>query len=140
MSISSQTDRTGPFIVTGLPQVIPVAFPFQAGSELIVYDTGASGTTNDPAITLTLNSDYTVNGGGYDSSNAMQTGSITVVSTGANSVQVGDYLVIARNVPINQTTSFQASGPLTIQQVEQALDKQATISQQVNEGDSGASL
>ncbi len=133
MSISTQTDKLGPFIITGLPQVIPISFPFQAGSDLIVYNTGASGTTNDPALTLTLNSDYSVSGGGYDASNTMQVGSITVVSGGANSVGVGDYIVVARNVPINQTTSFQASGPLTIQMVEQALDKQATISQQVNE-------
>src|SRR6478736_6271776 len=102
MSISTQTDKIGPFIITGLPQVIPVAFPFQSGDELIVYDTGASGTGNDPALTLTLNSDYTVAGGGYDSANTMQTGSITVSASGANDVQVGDYLVIARNVPINQ--------------------------------------
>lgn len=133
MSVTSQTDKTGPFLITGLPQVIPVGFPFQSGSDLLALNAGSAGTPIDPANTLALGSDYTVTGGGYDAFNQMQTGSILVVAGGANSVTVGQFIVIMRNVPINQTSTFLATGPLTMQQVEQALDKSATLDQQVNE-------
>lgn len=133
MSVTSQVDKTGVFLITGLPQTIAVGFPFQAGSDLLVLNTGSTGTPIDPANTLSLGSDYTVTGGGYDAFNQMQTGSILVVAGGANSVVVGQFIVIMRNVPINQTSTFLATGPLTMQQVEQALDKSATIDQQVNE-------
>jgi hypothetical protein len=132
-NITSQVDKTGPFLISGLPQTVAVGFPFQQGSDLLVLDTGPTGSPHDPAVVLALGSDYTVTGGGYNTPNQMQTGSIVVVGTGSHSVQVNDYLVIMRNVPINQLTSFSATGPLTIQLVEQALDKMATLSQQVNE-------
>lgn len=133
MSITSQTARSGPFLITSLPQVIAVGFPFQQGSDLEVLDAGAVGTGRLPPDVLTLGSDYTVSGGGYNNANEMQTGSITVLSTGTNSVLAGDYIFIQRNVPINQTTSFVSTGPLTMPLVEQALDKQATISQELAE-------
>ncbi len=132
-NITSQTDKTGPVTFTGSPQVIPVGFPFQQASDLLVLDSGQSGVTHDPALVLTLNSDYTVTGGGYNTATQMQVGSVRVVNTGSHTVQNGDQIVIMRNVPINQTTSFSATGPLTIALIEQALDKTATLSQQVNE-------
>jgi hypothetical protein len=132
-SVTSQTDKTGPFLITGSPQTIPVGFPFQQASDLLVLDSGPTGAPHDPAVTLTLNSDYTVTGGGYNSANQMQTGSITVSTGGANNVQTNDYIVIMRAVPINQVTSFSATGPLTISLLEKAMDKQATLAQQVNE-------
>lgn len=132
-SVTSQTDKTGPFTITGLPLTIPVGFPFQQGSDLVVLDEGSAGTPRDPAAVLALGSDYVVTGGGYNGANQMQTGSITVASGGANLVLANDLIVIMRGVPINQTTSFSATGPLTINLIEQALDKMATLSQQVNE-------
>lgn len=132
-SITSTVDRSGPFTIAALPQTIPTAIYFQQGSDLLVLDMGTTGSPNDPAISLTLGSDYTVTSGGYNTANQMQTGSITVVSTGSHSVAVGHRLVIIRNAPINQTSSFTTTGPLTMQQVEQALDKQATLSQQMNQ-------
>lgn len=132
-SITSQTDKTGPTLITGLPQTIPVGFPFQASPNLLVLDMGPSGALYDPAKVLTLGSDYTVTGGGYNGQNQMQVGSIAVVSTGAHAVLTNDQIVIMRNIPINQITSFAATGPLTINLLEQALDKTATIVQQVNE-------
>lgn len=133
MSISSQTTKTGPFLITALPQVIPCGFPFQQASDLLVLDYGPTGSEYDPALVLVLGSDYTVTGGGYNAANEMQTGSITVDSTGTNAVAVNDRLVIMRAAEYNQTTSFTSVGPLTIQQVEQALDKNATLAQQNNE-------
>ncbi len=125
--------KSGPFTITGSPQVIPTGFAFQEATDLLVLDYGTSAVTHDPALVLVLNSDYTVSGGGYDSANDMQTGSITVLSTGSNSVAVGDHIVIMRNAPLNQTTALTATGPLTIALIEQALDKMATLTQQVNE-------
>lgn len=132
-NITPQTDKVGPVIIAGSPQVIPTTFPFQQASDLLVLDSGQSGVTHDPALVLTLGSDYTVTGGGYNAATQMQGGSVSVVSTGSHSVATGDRIVIMRNVPINQTSSFAATGPLTIALIEQALDKTATLSQQVNE-------
>lgn len=131
-NITSQTNRVGPYTISALPAALSVTFPFQASSELLVLNLGASGTENDPATVLTLNSDYTVSGGGYNSTTNMQSGTVTVVSGGANAVEVGDYIVILRNVPVNQATSL-TSGILTAAAVEKALDKQATLSQQLTE-------
>ena len=135
-SITSQTDKTGPFLITGLPQVIPVGFPFQQGSDLVVLDEGSSAVPRDPATLLLLGSDYTVTGGGYNGTptpNQMQVGSISVVATGAGLVLANDQIVIMRGVPVNQTTSLGATGPLTIGLIEQALDKLTTIDQQLTE-------
>jgi hypothetical protein len=133
MSISSQTVKIGPTTIAGLPQVIAVSFPFQAGADLLVLDTGASGVGSDPARILTLGSDYTVTGGGYNGQIQMQTGSITVSAGGAGSVLVGDQIVIIRAPALNQTTVFTPAVPLTPAYVEQALDKMATLAQEVNE-------
>lgn len=131
-SVTSQTDKSGPFVITGLPQVIAVGFPFNQAGDLLVLDSGSAASPRDPAKVLGLGGDYTVTGGGYNGANQLQTGSITVMATGVSAVLSNDQLVIMRNVPINQTTAF-GSGPNTIQQIEQALDKMATLSQQVNE-------
>ena len=132
-NITSTTNKVGPVTVAGLPQTVPITIPFQQGSDLLVLDQGASGTGIDPPNTLTLNSDYTVTGGGYNAANQMLTGSITLVSGGAHTISTGDYIVILRNVTPNQTTSFGSTGPLTITQIEQGLDKLTTIEQQQNE-------
>lgn len=131
-NISSQTARTGPVLISGSPQVVPVGFPFQQGSDLVVVDIGTVAVPHAP-VTLTLGSDYTVSGGGYNNQTQMQLGSLTVVAGGANAVQTNDQLVILRNVPVNQITSFTPTGPLTMSLVEKALDKQATLSQELLE-------
>lgn len=131
--ITSQVDKTGPFLITALPQVIPVGFPFQSSDALLVLDAGAAGTGRDPAVTLTLGSDYTVTGGGYNSANQMQTGSITVVSTGAHAVIAGDYITIMRAGALNQDTAFIPPGPNSMSLLERMGDKLATLDQQINE-------
>lgn len=133
MSFTSTTDFSGPVAIIGLPQTVPVGFPFQQAADLVVLDLGATGSLRNPAAILTLGSDYTVTGGGYDGSNHMQLGSVIVASGGANLVLVNDRIVIMRGVAINQASSFLSTGPLTIALLEQALDKMATLSQQVNE-------
>lgn len=132
-TVTSTVDKSGPFLITGSPQVIPVGFPFVSSSELLVLDTGPTASPHDPAVVLTLGSDYTVTGGNYNGANQMQTGSISVVSSGSHSVATNDYIVIMRNVPINQTASFTTAGPNTVLLLERMGDKLATLSQQVNE-------
>jgi len=127
-TITSQTAQTT-VTLSAVPQAVPSGFPFQQASDLLVTDAGSGGAPRSPAATLVLGSDYTVTGGGYNSANAMQTGSLQVVGTGASSVLANDVITITRNVPINQITSLISSGALTVQNIEQGLDKQATISQ-----------
>jgi hypothetical protein len=133
MSLTSTTDKSGPFLISSLPATIATGFPFQQGADLLVLDTGPASAPYDPAHVLVLGSDYSVTGGGYNTANQMQTGSIVVVSTGSSAVAVNDNLVIMRGVSVNQLTSLLSTGPLTAQLIEQALDKQATLSQQLTE-------
>lgn len=137
-SITSQTDQSPPYTVLGVPSTVPVPFPFQLASDLTVYDLGSVTTPRSPAALLTLGSDYTVTGGGYNSATQMQVGSILVSNIGTHLVIPNDQIVIMRGVPINQITSFGATGSLTITLIEQALDKQATVSQQVNQAAASA--
>ena len=134
MSFSSQVDKSGPFLISSLPAGITVGFPFQAVADLLVLDTGPASAPYDPAHVLVLGSDYTLfSGGGYNSLNQMQPGSLSVVGTGTNAVAVNDNIVVMRGVSVNQLTSLLATGPLTVSLIEQALDKQATLSQQLTE-------
>lgn len=132
MSISNQIDRVGPVILTNLPQGVATTFSFQLPSDLLVLNLGTTGVPIDPATTLALNSDYTVSGGGYDTNNNMQTGTVTLTGAGSNLVVIGDQIVIMRAVPLTQLASA-TTGPLTGVLVEQALDKTAMIAQQLNE-------
>jgi hypothetical protein len=131
-NLTSQVNRTGPYTVTSFPATLPVVFPFQVSSDITVLDLGQSGTSNDPALVLTLNSDYTVTGGGYNATTNMQSGNVVVITSGAHAVALNDQIVILRNVPVNQSVSF-STGILTAPLVEKGFDKQATLSQQLTE-------
>lgn len=131
-NITSQVNRTGPYTATVLPATLSVVFPYQVSSDILVLDLGQGGTSNDPPVVLTLNSDYTVTGGGYNATTNMQSGNVVVVTGGAHNVQVNDQIMILRNVPVNQTSSL-VSGVLTAAAIEKAFDKQATLSQQLTE-------
>ena len=121
MSLSSTTSRVSATI-TALPQTIPVTFPFIQAADLGV---------SDGAVLLTLSSDYTVTGGGYNGANQMQTGSITVASGGTGNVQVNDVITIYRNVSPTQTTSFASTGLQTPLMIEQDDDKLTTLVQEL---------
>lgn len=129
MSLTNTNSRVGPYTLSTLPQVLAVSFPFQAAADLKVYNIGTASVPLPHAVLLTLNSDYTVTGGGYNVANSMQTGSVTVAAGGAGSLAVGDKIVILRMASENQLTSFLSSGLLTVPMIEQALDKQATLIQ-----------
>lgn len=122
MSVSSTVNRVQ-YTITALPQVLTVTFPFYQLADLGV---------SDGATILTSGSDYTLtSGGGYNASNQLQTGTITVVSGGAGNVQVGDVVTIYRNISPTQTTSFSSTGLQTPLMIEQDDDKLTTLVQQL---------
>jgi len=131
MSFTTTTNKVGPYGVTTLPMTLAVTFPFQRSSDLVVTDVGPYAAPYATSRVLTLNSDYTVTGGGYDSAGNMLTGTIVIVGTGTGAVVLNDGIVIVRSAPENQTTSFHSSGQLTVAMIEQALDKGATLSDQL---------
>ncbi len=133
-TIQSQNARIS-YTLTTLPSTLPVTFPFNRTSgtpDLIVLDGGTTNTTNSPPVTLTYNSDYTVSGGGYNSQNQLQSGNVTVLSTGTHAVQTGHVITILRNVPLTQTTVFSANGVFNPLMIEAGLDKLTTETQQLN--------
>lgn len=131
MSLPSTVARLQ-VLITGLPQTVPV-FEFNVGTDLLVLDGGNSNQGRDPADVLTLGSDYTVSGGGYNSANEMQPGSIEVVGTGMGLVQVGDFITILRGITPVQDTSFVATGPRTPLLTEQNDDNLTAQVQQIED-------
>lgn len=121
MSVSN-TVPFASFVITALPQALAVPFAFNNTTDLFVVD---------GAVPCTLGSDYTVTGGGYNTLNQLQTGTVTVVAGGTANIQVGDTITITRNVPENQTTTFASTGILTPLMIEAGLDKLTTLVQQI---------
>ena len=124
MSISTTTVSVSYTISGSFPQSLTVTFPFQASSDLSI---SVGGTT------ISLNSDYTVSGGGYDTNNNMLTGSVSLLNTGTNSAKLttGSTITISRLTPVTQTSSFASTGLLTPKVVESALDKVTTKLQEI---------
>lgn len=129
MSISNTAALVGPVIGASYPFNITV-FPFQQASDLTVINVGQTGGVIDPPIVLSLNSDYSVSGGNYDSANNMLPGTVTVITGGAHSPAVNDQFYVLRNVPLTQIIQFLNTGNLTAAMIEQGLDKLTTIAQQ----------
>lgn len=124
MSVSSQVSRLQ-FTITSLTGTFSLSpMQFNLASDLIV---------SDGAVVLVLNSDYTVAGGGYNSSNQLQSGSITLTNTGANAalISINDSLTVGRNVPATQATSFDSTGLLTPLMIEQDDDKLTLLAQEL---------
>lgn len=123
MSVSS-TAPFASFVITALPQTLAIAFPFALGTDLLV---------TDGATVLTQGSDYSVTGGGYNSQNQMQTGSVVVNSGGAGNVQVGDTISVSLNVTANQTTTFSSTGLQTPLMIEADDDKLTQLVKQTQQ-------
>jgi len=131
MSFSTTTDKVGPLTLASYSTPLAVTFPFQNKSDLLVLNIGPTATPYATAVTMTLNADYTVDGGGYNDNYDMQTGTVTIIRYGPHDVQIGDRMVIVRNSPENQLTSFLTNGLLTVAMIEAALDKGVTLTQAV---------
>ena len=132
MAVTSTTARTT-VLITGLPQNIPI-FQFNVAADLLVLDGGALNTGRDPATVLTFGSDYVTTGGGYDSNNNLQTGSVVISAGGAGAVIAGDYITIVRNLSLIQNQSFVSTGPRTPLLTEQDDDRLTEIAQELNDG------
>jgi hypothetical protein len=85
----------------------------------------------DGANLLVLNSDFTVTGGGYDSMNRLQTGTVTLTGTGSYSPTPGDTITIFRNISPVQSTTFASTGIQTPLMIEADDDKLTTLVQQL---------
>ena len=124
MSVTSTLARSQ-FTVTVLPATVAIPFPFNLSTDLAVVD---------GAVTCLLGGDYTITGGGYNSANQLQTGSITIVSDtspGAANIQIGDIITISLNVPLTQATTFSSTGLLTPLMIESDDDKLTQIAKQL---------
>jgi hypothetical protein len=120
MSLSTLTTKVS-YTVVSLTQTMTVTFPFQVDSDV---------TASDGALVLVQGSDYTITGGGYDSSNDMQTGSITLTGTGSTTITLGDTITIYRSTIPNQETSFTSTGIQTPLMIESDDDKLTMLAQQ----------
>ena len=129
MSVSSTTTRIA-VTVTALPQTV-ATFEFNAAADLLLLDGGTGNTGIDPPTTLTLGSDYTVTGGGYNSSNQLQTGNVVLASGGTGNIQVGDVITILRQITPLQDTTFASTGLQTPLMIEQDDDTLTTLVQEL---------
>ena len=138
-TIVSTQDVSLPYVLTGLSPTNPVyvtsGIPFQQASDILVVDVGQSSAPRSPADVLVLGSDYTVSGGGYNTTNQMQVGTLRVVTNSASkNVIAGDTIYVLHNSPANQLSVFANSGYLTASMIEQGLDKSALLAQQALNG------
>lgn len=129
MSVSSTTTRIA-VTVTALPQTV-ATFEFNAAADLLLLDGGTGNTGIDPPTILTLGSDYTVTGGGYNSSNQLQTGNVVLASGGTGNIQVGDVITILRQITPLQDTTFASTGLQTPLMIEQDDDTLTTLVQEI---------
>jgi hypothetical protein len=113
LDVSSTTPRIA-YTATAAQTTFTVPFVFFADSNLKVYQNGTL---------LTLSTHYTVTG--VESATG---GSITLV-TGAT---VGDEIMIARDVPIEQTTHIPPTGQLDIAAINIQFSKLIAIDQQLH--------
>ena len=77
----------------------------------------------DGELSLVPESDYTVS---YDE----EGGEVTFKQAPAS----GSYVIIARNVPLDQTTPYRTSSGFPADRVEENMDKLTAITQQLNDG------
>lgn len=129
MSVSSTTARIA-VTVTALPQSLGT-FEFNEPADLLLLDGGLSNTGIDPPVPLTLGSDYTVSGGGYNGSNQLQPGTVTLLASGSANIQVGDVITLIRNISPVQVTRFASTGLQTPLMIEQDDDTLTTLLQEV---------
>lgn len=113
-----QIDDTAPSIsytATAAQTVFAVPFAFFADADLVVQvDTDV----------LTITTEYTVSGAG-DSDG----GSVTLVS----GLTGGETVIIQRELTIERTTDFPASGPFLIDELNTELDRMVAMIQQIQD-------
>jgi hypothetical protein len=120
MTVAANAGYRKDYTGNGVTVNWPVPFYFLDASHLQVILTNISVTPN-VSTSLTLNSDYTVDGAGTSSS-----GSITTMVAYSSSYKI----TILRNVPLGQDTHYVEGDKFPASGHEQALDKLTMIVQQ----------
>ena len=106
INLSDNTPRVSYTVAQGATQTsFTVSFEFFADADLNVYVDG---------VLKTLTTDYTVSGG------SGSTGTVTISVTGATG---GSTVVITRDIALERTTDFPASGAFQIGSLNTELDK-----------------
>lgn len=123
--VTSQTSVFSATITT-LPQVIQYQNVFLDNTHLRVVRRVTEETGEIVDTVMTLNSDYTVAGAGVEAG-----GTVTMVAGGAHDVQVGDVIVVSRNVPITQLSNYIPNQGISESTLERDLDKLCMICQQL---------
>lgn len=116
LDVSSTTPRIA-YTATASQTIFVVPFVFFEDTNLLVYQ-------ND--VILTLDTDYTVTGAEDED------GGTVTFATGAT---VGDSIVIARHVTIEQTTHIPPSGPLDVPAINIQISRIIAMLQEVADSD-----
>lgn len=119
MTISSETNKSGPYAGNGVTTVFAYGFPISDAAHIKVIATDALGNE----VVKTLTTHYTVSGVGSP------TGSITMLAAPA----AGTFITNIRNVPFTQATHLENQGAYFAQVVEAALDAGVARDQQLKE-------
>lgn len=119
MTVSTSTNKAGPYAGAGLPGPFTVPFRFLSASHLQVIKTSTAGIDT----VLTLTTDYTVAGVGA------ATGSVTLTAPLAS----GERLTIIRDVPFTQLADYVNNDSFPAESHEDALDLLTMQGQQLKE-------
>tara|TARA_R110000744_G_scaffold380326_3_gene500760 strand:+ start:32725 stop:34857 length:2133 start_codon:yes stop_codon:yes gene_type:complete len=120
MTVTSTKITAGPYAGTGVSDTFSYEFGIEDKSEIRVLETDVAGVQT----TLTVDTDYTVNGVGNDE------GTVTRL---AGPLPSGYEWYIRSNYPETQNTEFESQGSFFPAIHEKAMDKLTRIVQQVRD-------
>lgn len=120
MTISNQTNRSGPYLGNGVTTVFPYTFSIDAASHIAVIKRAASGAET----IMTLGVHYTVSGVG-----APGGGNVTMTTPPAT----GEAVAFLINIPFTQELDLENQGAYFAEAVEGALDLAVRRDQQLAE-------
>lgn len=123
MSVSTSTSKISHTLTTG-SQALTVPFRFLSNSHVKAIKASTSTT---PKLDLVEGTDYTLTGVGASS------GTLTTIATTANGLAAGSVVVIKRNVPRTQETSYTYNNDFSSTVQEQVEDKLTMLVQQLDE-------
>jgi hypothetical protein len=118
MTVSSEQSSVS-YDGDGITNGFAVPFYFLVASDLQVSQVSQDGAE----VPLVLNTDYTVSGAGNPAG-----GSVSLVGT---PTPVGKRLVIDRDPPVTQETSYQSNDPFPAKETEKAFDKLTMLVQRL---------
>lgn len=124
MSVATTTSKIQYTLTTG-SQALSVPFYFLDNAHIKAVTVA---TETLPSITLVLGTDYTLIGAGNPAG-----GTLTTIATIGNGLAAGSKVVIKRNVPITQPTSYSPNDAFPAKVHEAALDRGIMIAQQSDE-------